>query len=76
MPSLEEEISAVEQELLVLREDHARAQAKVRSLMDSEDPVQGIFFPQEIYEARQEKVRLDFEIQFRTGKINRLRSGG
>ena len=76
MPSFEEEISAVEQELLALREDHARAQATVRSLMDSEDPVQGIFFPQEIHLARQEKVRLDFEIQFRTGKINRLRSGG
>jgi len=76
MPSIEEEISTVEQELLILQEEQARCQAKIRSLMDSEDPVQGIFFPQEIHEARQQKVSLDFDIQFRKSKISRLRSGG
>jgi len=75
MPSIEEEISATEQELLALQEELARAQAKIRQLMESEDPVQGIFFPQEIHEARQEKLRLVFDIQFRQGRIRRLRAG-
>ena len=73
---MSDEIAAIEQEI----EDYVRQQAEVaaaiRSLAAEENPAAGIFRHQELHAAKQDKLRLDFEIQYRRARINRIRFGG
>ena len=41
--------------------------------MESEDLEKGVYFPKEIFEVRQDKLRLEVEIQLRRVAVNRLR---
>jgi hypothetical protein len=68
----ENEIAALEREIAELGQDLVRNSAKIRHLMDSEDPKAGVCFPKEIFEAHQEKLRLTYEMDLRRARINRL----
>jgi hypothetical protein len=70
-----EEIAAALQEITTLTEEQAGVVERIRALQAEEDPAGGIFRSGEIHAAKQEKLRLDFEIQLRTNRINRLRFG-
>ena len=69
------EIEAVEQEIAALTREQNEVQARIRALQAEEDPTKGVFRAKEIHAAKQEKLRLDFEIQFRKNRINRLKFG-
>ncbi|MDR3641270.1 MAG: hypothetical protein P4L39_08100 [Humidesulfovibrio sp.] len=49
--------------------------ARCRELMAAEDPANGIFHAAEIFRLRQDKLRLEVEMEFRRKKINRIRLG-
>jgi len=70
-----EEIAAIEREITTLTEEQSGIQERIRALQAEEDPARGIFRSGEIHAAKQEKLRLDFEIQFRRNKINRRKFG-
>ena len=70
-----DEIAEIEREIAMLAEEQSGIVERIRVLQAEEDPVGGIFRSGEIHAAKQEKLRLDFEIQLRRNKINRLRFG-
>jgi len=70
-----DEIAAIEQEIATLTEEQSGIVERIRFLQAEEDPAGGVFRAGEIHAAKKEKLRLDFEIQFRKNKINRFRSG-
>ncbi|GAB6036679.1 hypothetical protein JCM15519_12380 [Fundidesulfovibrio butyratiphilus] len=67
------EIARIESEILAFEDELRRCQAKIRHLMDSEDLDAGVTFAQQIFAVRQDKLRLDVEIQLRRNAANRLR---
>ena len=71
-----DEITALEQEIAALTRERSGVQARIRALQAEEDPAKGVFRSGEIHAAKQENLRLDFEILFRKNKINRLRFSG
>jgi len=73
--SVSDEIKILEAEAAELAAERAEMEARVRELREKEDLSQGIVFSKEIYEAQQNKLRLDVDIQFRRNKINRLKGG-
>lgn len=73
--ALPDSIDELEAQLVDLRRLKAEQAETARRLMAEEDPAKGLFFAQEIHRARQDKLRLEVEIQFRVNKINRLRQG-
>ena len=68
-----EQIAETEKEIAEFQAQRDAAMAVLKKLMESEDPAAGVFHAAEIHEARQEKLRLEFEIQFRKGRLSRLR---
>ncbi|NDV23867.1 hypothetical protein [Desulfovibrio sp. JC022] len=68
IPEIEVEIENFKKELTLCKE-------RVKTLMESEDPSEGIFFAKEIFESKQGKLRLEAEIDIRQRKINRMRLG-
>jgi len=72
---MQDEIDAVRKELEEYKAKQEEVMALIRRLQAEEDPVKGVFRAEEIHEAKQEKLKLDFEIQYRNAKINRLRFG-
>jgi len=70
---MSDDIAVVEAEIADFERQLAETVAHIRALRAEEDPAKGIFRNTEIYTAQQEKLRLDFEIQYRQGKIKRLR---
>ena len=73
---MQDEIEAIRREIEEYKARQAEVQARIRALQAEEDPTAGVFKAEEIHETKQEKLRLDFEIQYRNAKINRLRFGG
>jgi hypothetical protein len=73
---MKEEITAAQAEIAEFEKERDACLAAIRSLQAEEDPAAGVFRNAEIHAAKQEKLRLDFEIQFRKNKINRIRYGG
>jgi hypothetical protein len=73
---MKEEIAAVEAEIAQFEKERDECLASIRALRDEEDPAAGVFRNVEIHAAQQEKLRLDFEIQFRKNKIKRIRYTG
>ncbi len=68
IPELEVEIKQFKKELeLCLKQ--------VKKLMESEVPSEGIYFAKEIFDSKQNKLRLEAEIDIRQRKINRMRLG-
>ena len=68
IPELEVEIETHKKELDL-------CQKRIKKLMASEDPSQGVFFAKEIFDSQQDKLRLEVEIDLRQRKINRMRLG-
>jgi len=69
----QDEITTLEQEITALAVERTEVQTRIRALQAEEDPAKGVFRSAEIHAAKQEKLRLDFEIQLRKNKINRLK---
>lgn len=70
---LEQEFAAIEKEIADFEEQRAKCLEQLRSLAEQEDMANGVFRHEEIHAAKQEKLRLDFEIQFRKGRMSRMR---
>ncbi|MFP5221000.1 MAG: hypothetical protein ACLGSA_01785 [Acidobacteriota bacterium] len=70
---MEQEFAAIEKEIADFEEQRARCLELLRSLAEQEDMAGGVFRHEEIHAAKQEKLRLDFEIQFRKGRMSRMR---
>ena len=68
-PTIEE----LEAEITAFTQEQAACQAKVKELMAQEDPARGIYHHQEIFQLKQDALRLATEILFRKNKIARLR---
>jgi len=73
---MQDEIEAVEREIADYEKQQAAVLASIKELQAQEDPMKGVFFAEEIHAAKHEKLRLDFEIQYRRAKIKRIRFGG
>jgi predicted RNase H-like nuclease (RuvC/YqgF family) len=72
---LSDDINVLEAEVAQLNLELEKTKQSVRQLRDEEDPAKGVYHHEEIFQAQQDKLRLDVEIQFRTNKINRLKLG-
>ena len=73
--SVHDEVARLTREIEELSKEQVSLVNLVGKLRDSEDPANGVFHHQEIFEAQQNKLRLEVEIQMRQAKINRLRLG-
>jgi len=71
-----EDIEAIQREIADFEARQAECQSRIKALLAEEDPVAGVFRHAEIHEAKQEKLRLDFEVLYRRARIKRLRFGG
>ena len=65
---------AIERDIDRIRTEQAAIQARVRELLQREDPVNGVVFHDEIFRLQQDKLRMDTEIQFLQVKLRRLTS--
>ena len=72
---LSDDIPTLEAEVATLTLQREKTMQSIRDLREAEDPKNGVYHHQEIFEAQQDKLRLDVEIKFRTNKINRLNLG-
>lgn len=72
---LPRDIEALAAQIEALNAEKAAVMAKVVHLRDSEDPAKGIFHNQEIFQAQQDKLRLETEIDIRRRKIRRIELG-
>lgn len=68
------QIEATKEEIGRFRAEQTEAIAKVKDLLQREDPARGITFHEEIFRLQQDKLRLDTEIQFLQVKLRRLAS--
>jgi hypothetical protein len=68
IPEIEEAIKSFEKELEACKE-------RIQELLKSENPAEGIYFAQEIFESKRDKLRLEVEITSRKNKINRIKLG-
>ncbi|MEZ7197518.1 hypothetical protein [Pseudodesulfovibrio karagichevae] len=72
---LSDDVRVLEAEVAQLNLELEKTKQDVRRLRDEEDPANGVYLHKEIFQAQQDKLRLDVEIQFRTNKINRINLG-
>ena len=73
--SASEKIKAIEAEIKDLTRQKEEHEIKVRELMQSENPASGKFYAQEIFQHKQDKLRLEVELDWRQKRINRLTRG-
>lgn len=71
----EKAIAAAEAELAGFAAEKKAAEERIRELRAREDFKNGVYFPKEIFEAQQDKLRLETEMLFRQNTIKRLRLG-
>jgi hypothetical protein len=69
------EIGRLEGEIDELTGQMRQREQGARDLMAEERPEEGRTFAKEIFELRQDKLRLETEILMRKNKINRIRLG-
>jgi hypothetical protein len=69
-----QQIETIEKEIGRFRAEQVEAQAKVKELLQREDPAHGITFHEDIFRLQQDKLRLDTEIQILQVKLRRLAS--
>lgn len=69
-----QQIKAIEEEIGRFKAEKAEAQAKVKELLQREDPAHGITFHEDIFRLQQDTLRLDTEIQILQVKLRRLAS--
>ena len=68
------QIETIRQEIERFRSEQSEASAKIKDLLQREDPAHGVFFHEDIFRLQQDKLRLDTEIQFLQVKLRRLAS--
>lgn len=68
-------VAAAEAEMAGFAAEKKAVEERIRDLRSREDFKRGIYFPKEIFEAQQDKLRLETEILFRQNTIKRLRLG-
>lgn len=71
-PAVSLQIEELTTKLAALTERKTAAQTRVRELMAAEDCRAGITFAKEIYEAQQEKLTLETEMEITRRQRNRL----
>lgn len=69
-------IAALEAELEDFKSRQIACAAKIKELLFSEKPYEGIVHAREIYRLQQDKLRMQVEIDCRRNKINRIRLFG
>lgn len=72
---LPEDIPSLEAEIAELTAELERVQTVTKELIAAEDFKNGVFHHKEIHEMKQEKLRLEVDIKFRSNKINRINLG-
>lgn len=68
-PTIEE----LEAQITDFTRQQAACQARAKELMAREDPARGIYHHEEIFQLKQDALRLATEIMFRKNKIAKLR---
>ncbi|NLY40254.1 MAG: hypothetical protein GX055_01345 [Desulfovibrionales bacterium] len=68
------EMSQLEEEILTFRAEQALLQKRIKTLLLSENPEQGLTYHEEIFRMQQDKLRMDTEIQIREVKLRRLKA--
>jgi len=68
-----EELERLGREIEDLAAQKLVREQSVRKMRDSEDLEKGVVFAQEIFQAQQECLRLEVEMELRRKKINRIR---
>lgn len=69
-----QQIETIEKEIGRFKAEQAEGQAKVKELLQREDPARGITFHEDIFRLQQDNLRLDTEIQILKVKLRRLAS--
>lgn len=69
-----QEISDIECEIAAMRVEQAARQERIKALLFSEDPAQGLTHHEEIFRMQQDKLCVDTEIQFRKVALCRLKA--
>ena len=72
---LPEDIPDLEDEIKELTLELERVQKSTREFLEAEDFEKGVYYNTEIFELKQEKLRLEVDIKFRSNKINRINLG-
>ncbi|WP_052507550.1 hypothetical protein [Desulfonatronovibrio magnus] len=73
--SLTEQIQSLNIQMEEFLAQKKACQQKVKELMAAEDPSRKIFHHQEIFNLKQDSLRLEVEVEFCRKKINRLNLG-
>ena len=73
--SLPTDIEGLEAQITDVRQRQEQCLARIRELMDAEDPARGIYHAAAIHEERQLKMMLKYQHDVRVAKRNRLRMG-
>ena len=68
-----EEMERLGREIEDLAAQKLVREQSVRKMRDSEDLANGVVFAQEIFQAQQDCLRLEVEMEMRRKKINRIR---
>ncbi len=68
-----EEVERLGREIEDLATQKLVLEQSVRRMRDAEDLPNGVVFAQEIFQAQQERLRLEVEMEMRRKKINRIR---
>ena len=55
-----------------LGQELQNCEARIRETFAAEDPAKGVFFAAELHELKQDKLRLDVELEFHRRKLARL----
>ncbi len=63
----------LEAEITAFSKERTECETKAKELLLQEDPLKGIFYPQEIFQIKQDMLRLETEILFRKNKLARMR---
>ena len=69
------EIARLEAEIVEFTDQMRQREQGARDLMEEERVEEGRTFAKEIFELRQDKLRLETEIMIRRNRINRIRLG-
>lgn len=72
---LSDDVAVLETEVAEMTLQREKILQLIRDLRAAEDPAKKVFHHEEIFQAQQEKLRLDVEIKFRTNKVNRINLG-
>ncbi|THB67594.1 MAG: hypothetical protein D6E12_08275 [Desulfovibrio sp.] len=71
-----EDMARLEEQLAELTAKRDARDEEVKQLRASEDPSSGRYYAQEIFEAQQDKLKLEVEVQVCTNKIRLMRMNG